>query len=300
MRPLVALVTAREARGLDEDMPLLEAALEAAGARSQMVDWDDAKVDWGTFDLALLRSTWDYTDRLREFLVWVDAAASRTTLLNPPSVVRWNTDKHYLAELARAGVPVVPSTFIEPGESADRALHDFLGRHSNSAEFVVKPSVGAGSRDTQRHLRGEVEAAVAQALRLLNAERSVLLQPYLDSVDRDGETALIYFAGQFSHAIRKGPLLPPGVAGSPAVGLFAPEKITSRTPGVDELRVAERVLAALPFSAPSYARIDLIRDGAGAPTLLELELAEPSLFFAHAPGAAEHFTSVVLTAAASV
>jgi O-ureido-D-serine cyclo-ligase len=300
MKPLVALVTAREARGLDEDMPLLEAALEAAGARSQMVDWDDAKVDWGAFDLALLRSTWDYTDRLREFLTWVDAAASRTTLLNPPATVRWNTDKHYLAELARAGVPVVPSTFIEPGESADRALHDFLERHPNSAEFVVKPSVGAGSRDTQRHLRGEVRPAVAQAQRLLSAERSVLLQPYLDSVDRDGETALMYFAGQFSHAIRKGPLLPPGLAGSPAVGLFAPEKITPRTPGVDELRVAERVLAALPFSAPLYARIDLIRDGAGAPTLLELELTEPSLFFAHASGAAERFTSVVLTAAAAI
>jgi hypothetical protein len=300
MKPVVALVTAREARGLDEDMPLLEAALEAAGARSELVDWDDEKVDWGAFDLALLRSTWDYTDRLREFLVWVDAAASRTTLLNPPSVVRWNTDKHYLAELARAAVPVVPSTFIEPGESADRALHDFLVRHHDSAEFVVKPSVGAGSVDTQRHVRGQVEPAVAQAQRLLNGERSVLLQPYLDSVDRDGETALIYFAGEFSHAIRKGPLLPPGLKGSPAIGLFAPEKITPRAPGVDELRVAERVLAALPFAAPLYARIDLIRDAAGAPTLLELELTEPSLFFAHAPGAAERFTSVALNAAATV
>ena len=299
MKPLVALVKAREARGLDEDMPLLEAALEAAGAQSQIVDWDDGEVDWGAFGLALLRSTWDYTDRLREFLIWVDAAARRTALLNPPSVVRWNTDKHYLAELARADVPVVPSTFIEQGESADRAVRDFLALH-DSAEFVVKPSVGAGSRDTQRHFRGQVEPAVAQAQRLLDSERSVLLQPYLDSVDRDGETALIYFAGQFSHAIRKGPLLPPGLAGSPAVGLFAPEKIAPRTPGVDELRVAERVLAALPFAAPLYARIDLIRDAAGAPTLLELELTEPSLFFAHAPGAAERFTSVVLEVAATV
>ena len=299
MKPLVALVTARGARGLDEDMPLLEAALDAAGARSQIVDWDDGEVDWGAFGLALLRSTWDYTDRLREFLIWVDAAARRTALLNPPSVVRWNTDKHYLGELARADVPVVPSTFVEPGESADRALRDFLALHDDSKEFVVKPSVGAGSRDTQRHLRGQVEPAVAQAQRLLDSERSVLLQPYLDSVDRDGETALIYFAGQFSHAIRKGPLLPPGLAGSPAVGLFAPEKIAPRTPGVDELRVAERVLAALPFAAPLYARIDLIRDAAGAPTLLELELTEPSLFFAHAPGAAERFTSVVLEVAAT-
>lgn len=213
MKPLVALVTAREARGLDEDMPPLEAALHAVGAQSQIVDWDDAQVDWGSFDVALLRSTWDYTDRLQEFLAWVDAAARHTTLLNPPAVVRWNTDKHYLAELARAAVPVVPSTFIEPGESAEQALQDFLARHGDASEFVVKPSVGAGSRDTQRLGRTEFEPAVAQARRLLSAGRSVLLQPYLDSVDRDGETALIYVAGQFSHAIRKGPLLPPGAGG---------------------------------------------------------------------------------------
>ena len=294
MKPQIALVTAREARGLDEDMPPLRAALQAAGARSEIVDWDNGTVDWGAFDLALLRSTWDYTDRLQEFLVWVDATSRRTTLLNPPSVIRWNTDKHYLAELARATVPVVPSTFIEPGESATQALHNFLSGHGDSPEFVVKPSVGAGSRDTERHLRERVEPALAQAGRLLDAGRSVLLQPYLDSVDRDGETALIYTAGQFSHAVRKGPLLPPGLAGSPAVGLFAPEKITPRTPGVDELRVAERVLAALPFAAPLYARIDLIRDAAGAPTLLELELTEPSLFFAYAPGAAERFASAIL------
>jgi hypothetical protein len=299
VKPVVALVTTREARGLDEDMPLLEAALRAAGGRAQIVDWDDPAVDWGSFDLALLRSTWDYTDRLREFLVWVDATARLTTLLNPPSVVRWNTDKHYLAELARAAVPVVPSTFIEPGESAERALNSFLARH-DCPEFVVKPSVGAGSRDTQRHIRSQVEPAVAQAQRLLSAERSVLLQPYLERVDRDGETALIYFAGRFSHAIRKGPLLPPGLAGSPAVGLFAPEKITPRTPGADELRVADRVLAALPFAAPLYARIDLIRDAAGAPALLELELTEPSLFFAHSAGAAERLTAVALEVAAAV
>ncbi len=293
---MVALVTAREARGLDEDMPLLEAALHAAGIETHIADWDDPEVDWSSFGVALLRSTWDYTDRLSEFLAWVDATAPGTSLLNPAAVVRWNTDKHYLAELARAAVPVVPSTFVEPGESPGKALESFLARH-HCAEFVVKPSVGAGSRDTERHARTRVEPAIAQAQRLLDAGRSVLLQPYLDSVDRDGETALIYFAGHFSHAIRKGPLLPPGRAGSPAVGLFAPEKITPRTPGADELRVADLVLAALPFKAPLYARIDLIRDASGAPTLLELELTEPSLFFAYAPGAAERFTATVLEVA---
>jgi O-ureido-D-serine cyclo-ligase len=214
-------------------------------------------------------------------------------VLNPPAVVRWNTDKHYLRELARAAVPVVPSTFVEPGESAEQALNSFLARH-DCPEFVVKPSVSANARDTERHARTRVEPAVAQARRLLDAERSVLLQPYLDSVDRDGETSLIYFAGKFSHAIRKAPLLPPGIAGSPAVGLSAQERITPRVPGADELRVAEKVLAVLPFETPLYARIDLIRDADGAPTLLELELTEPSLFLVHSPGAAERFAAAVL------
>ena len=147
----------------------------------------------------------------------------------------------------------------------------------------------------QRHARVQkVAAAVAQAQQLLDAGRSVLLQPYLDSVDLDGETSLIFLAGRFSHAIRKGPLLPPGAAGSPAIGLFAPEKITVRVPGADELRVADQILAAMPFEAPLYARVDLIRDAAGAPVLLELELTEPSLFFAQSAGAAERFTDAVL------
>jgi O-ureido-D-serine cyclo-ligase len=299
VKPVIALVTAGAARGLDEDLPPLEVALSAAGAEVHVPDWDDPEVNWASFDLAVLRSTWDYTDRLREFLVWVETASSLTTLSNPAAVVRWNTDKHYLAELAGAGVAVVPSSFIEPGRNADQALAQFLARH-DCAELVVKPSVGAGSRDTQRHVRTEIGAAIAHAKRLLEAQRSVLLQPYLERVDQDGETALMYFAGQFSHAIRKGPLLPPGATASPAIGLFAPEKITPRTPGADELQLADRVLAALPFSAPLYARVDLIRDAEGAPCVLEVELTEPSLFFAYATASADRFATAILKAVTTV
>jgi hypothetical protein len=293
MKPAIALVTARAARGLDEDLPPLQAALEAAGVEVHVADWDDPEVNWASFELALLRSTWDYAERLKEFLVWVETASSLTTLLNPAPIVRWNTDKHYLAELARAGVAVVPSTFVEPGETSEQAIPRFLAQH-DCADFVVKPSVGAGSRDTQRYARGEVRSAVAHAQRLLDANRSVLLQPYLERVDKDGETALMFFAGRFSHAIRKGPLLPPGAAAAPAIGLFAPEKIAVRIPGADELRLADQVLAALPFAAPLYARIDLIRDTDGTPRLLELELTEPSLFFAYSTTAAERFVATIL------
>jgi len=287
----IALVTARPARGLDEDEPPLHLALQKAGCNVQIAEWDDAKVDWASFDIALLRSAWDYAERVSEFLAWVERASKLTHVLNPLPVVRWNTDKHYLAELGKAGVAVVPSVFIEPGADASRALQAFLASYEH-AELVVKPAIGAGSRDAARHRRGELGSTVAHIRRLLDEHRSVLLQPYLDRVDRDGETALMFFEGRFSHAIRKGPLLSPG--GTATTGLFAPESITPRVPGTDEMRLAEQVVAAIPFGTPLYARIDLIRDEKGVPCLLELELTEPSLFFAHAAESAEKFTAAVL------
>lgn len=291
--PRIALVSVAAAHSLDDDLlPLLD-ALRAAGAEAQVADWDDASVDWLRFDLALLRSTWDYTDRLPAFVAWAERASARTRLLNPLDVLRWNTDKHYLADLARAGVAIVPSTFVEPGEDAVAALDAFLTAHAQAAEFVVKPAVGAGSRDAQRHARADRTRAVAHAARLLAAGRSVLLQPYLDRVDEHGETALIHFDGVFSHAIRKGPLLLRGEG--PTEALFAPEQIAPREPDDAERALAAQALAAVPFAGPlAYARVDVIRDAEGAPRLLELELVEPSLFFAHGAGSARRCADAVL------
>lgn len=294
--PRIALVTAAAARALDDDLAPLAAALDAQGAAVTIADWDDAAIDWSRFDLALLRSTWDYSLRLPEFLAWVRRVSTQTRLLNPPGIVRWNTDKHYLGELARAGVAVVPSTFVEPGADAGAALHEFLAAHTAHADFVIKPCVGAGSRDAQRHRRDDRAAAVTHLRRLLDAGRSALLQPYLDRVDADGETALLFFAGAFSHAIRKGPLLRRDE--DPTRALFAPEHIQARTPGADELVLAQHVLAAIPCTDPLlYVRIDLLRDARGQPAVLELELAEPSLFFASAPGSVERFAAAVLARA---
>lgn len=274
------------------------AAFAAAGARAEVADWDDDGVDWTRFDTALLRSAWDYTERLPQFLAWVERTAAITRLLNPPPVVRWNSDKHYLRELAASGLPVVPTAFVEAGAAGQQptdaaaALTAFLARH-DCAELVVKPAVGAGSRDTRRHARTAEAGILAHLRPLLAAGRSMMMQPYLDGVDRDGETALVFIDGRFSHAIRKGPLLPAGATATTA--LFAPEEITPRVPGADELRVAERLLAQLPFHELLYARVDLIRDAGGSPRLLELELTEPSLFFAHAPGSAQKLAAATLT-----
>ncbi len=296
--PRIALVTARAARGLDDDMVPLVDALAQAGAEPEVVDWDDEAVDWSAFDLALLRSPWDYTQRLDEFVAWLDRTAARTRLVNPAAVVRWSADKHYLADLERAGVAIVPSRFVEPGDDAGAAIAAFLAEFPASADVVVKPCVGAGSRDAQRHARDQVDAMHTHVGRLLAARRSVLLQPYLARVDEAGETALLHFDGAYSHAIRKGPLLRRGE--DPTRALFAAEHITPRTPSMDEHDLARRALAAIPHAAAlAYARVDLIRDATGTPVLLELELAEPSLFFAQADGSAARFADVLIERAAA-
>jgi O-ureido-D-serine cyclo-ligase len=287
------LVTARAARGTDYDMPPLLAALREAGVNAHEVDWDDDSADWSTFDLALLRSTWDYFERLPEFLAWAEEVSTQTRLLNPLDVIRWNTDKHYLADLARSGVPVVPSAFVEPGEDDVAAVDARLAASPQAGDVVVKPAVGAGSRDAQRHARDNRDAIIAHVRRLLDAHRSALLQPYLERVDEHGETALLFFEGGFSHAIRKGPLLKRNEG--PTAGLYATETIAPRAPSPAELDIARRALAAIPFDQPLlYARVDLLHDGDGSPRLLELELVEPSVFAEYAEGAAARFAHAIV------
>ena len=298
----IALVTAIAAAGADDDLTPLLDACASAGLAVQVRAWDDPTVGWSRFDAAILRSPWDYVPRLREFLAWSEHVSTQTRLINPLPVVRWNTDKHYLADLATRGVPIVPTAFVEPDMEPLPALQAFLAAHADAAEFVVKPCVGAGSKDAQRYARSQEFAAANHLARLLDADRSAMLQPYLSSVDEHGETALMYFAGEFSHAIRKGALLRPDTG--PADHLFAAETIAARLPSQDELALADRVIAAARDAlrldqAPLYARVDLIRDDAGQPCLLELELCEPSLFFAHAPGSADRFAALLARALAT-
>ena len=285
----IALVTAEQARTLDEDLSPLADALHHVDIDAQIVSWD-AAIDWTQFDMLLLRSTWDYMSRLTQFLKWAEQVSRLSVLVNSLTTIRWNIDKHHLGALAARGVPVVPTSFIEPGADVAPALERFLAQDA-CAEFVIKPAIGSGSRDAQRHARGSRAAAVAHAAALIAAGRSVLLQPYLARVDEEGEAALVFFGGEFSHSIRKGALLKSG-AGS-TTGLFAPETISARTASADELAVARQALAALPVDAPLYARVDLLRATAAQPLVLELELIEPSLFFAQAPAAAARFAECI-------
>lgn len=288
----IAIATSRRARGTDDDEPLLLPALERAGASPELLDWDDATVDWAGFELVVLRSTWDYTFHHAEFLAWTERVAAATRLRNGPDVVRWNSDKTYLTDLAAAGVPIVPTTVLQPGAPATVPT---------DGEVVVKPTVSAGSRDTARYRADEHDGATAHARRLLDAGRSVLVQPYQAAVDDAGETALLFLGGQFSHAARKGPLLRAG--GAITDKLFALEQMSSRTATAAQRAVADQALAAAADAVPGagdllYARVDLVPGADGEPLLLELELVEPSVFLPQAPaGTADRFAAAIVAAA---
>jgi len=270
----VALVTAASARTLDEDLPPLVQALAAVGIPAEPVVWDDAAVDWAAYGLAVVRSTWDYTPRRDEFVAWAERVESLTRLENSAATLRWNTDKRYLRELVGRGIPVVPTHWIEPGDAA---------RFPFDGPFVVKPAVSAGAKDTARYSPADEKPATDHVRRLQATGRVVMVQPYLAQLDEAGETGMIYLDGVYSHAIRKGAILRSDL--KYVGGLYATEDIGRRDPTEPERRLAEQVLAAVPRTL--YARVDVAPGPEGDPLLLELELTEPSLFFACSDGA-EH------------
>jgi hypothetical protein len=270
----VALATCAELPALDEDEQLVLEPLRARGIEAEPAVWDAEAVDWSAYDLTVVRSAWDYAARRDRFLAW---AESVPRLLNGPDVLRWNTDKRYLAELEAAGLPVVPTRFAEPGEEVP----------APGGDFVVKPAVSAGARDTRRFRAGEDPAELVEAIH--SSGRTAMVQPYLAEVDEQGETGVVFIGGAFSHAFRKGPLLAHRAA--PVEGLFAAEHISAREPSPGELELAEAVCdwAQQRFGDLLYARVDIVPPG----LVLELEVTEPSLFLAQGEGAAERFAAAI-------
>lgn len=275
----------------DRDLGPLVAALRAAGADAEAVHWDDPDADWAAYDLVVIRSTWDYSGRAAEFTAWAERCAEATRLANPAAVVRWNTDKRYLGDLAAAGVPVVPTRYVAPGEPC--GPRDLPGGH----DFVVKPVFGAGARLAARYTPAERGTAAAQVARLHAGGLTAMVQPYLERIDVSGERALQYAGGRLLHASRKRAVLSPGTAYD--AQKTAHPGLEPWTPTAAELAVAESALAAVP-GAPEllYARVDLVDGPDGAPCVMELELVEPNLFLWLHPGSLERVVAEILAAAA--
>ncbi|MGI8663925.1 MAG: ATP-grasp domain-containing protein [Acidimicrobiales bacterium] len=265
----VALVTfAGMANGYEDDA-LLAAALSRLGADVTFVCWDDAAVQWAALDLAVVRSTWDYHQRPDAFLAWADFVRTASLLVNDAPTLRWNSHKGYLLELATAGVPVVPTVLARRGEVFTLP----------AGRWVVKPAVSIGAERTVR------DAAQAD-LDALVAVSDVLVQPYVREVE-SGEVSLVCFGGVPSHAVRK----------VPAAGDFRTQEHLGATvtavPVTEALdQLAGTVLSLLP-TTPAYARVDVV-DTPDGPLLMELELIEPTLFFAHEVGAADALAALLL------
>lgn len=282
----IALATCAQLPGGDDDARRLEGALHAAGITAGWYVWDDPHVDWASFDLTVVRATWDYPLDRDAFLAW---ARRVPRLANPADVLAWNTDKTYLRDATTAGLPVVPTSWAEPGEPVELP----------GGEFVLKPSVGAGSNGAGRFGGNGHDAARMHATALHDAGRTVLVQPYLTDIDTAGETAMVFVDGAFSHAVGKAPMLGPNSADDLAPGLsstlFRPERITPRTPDGAELAVGDQVMADIRkrFGGDLlYARVDVLPSPDG-PLVIEIELTEPSLFLEHDADAAARFAAAV-------
>jgi len=290
----LALVTSASSLPIDFDMPLLLQACRTLGLQAEVCDWEDPAVAWNRFDAAVLRSPWNYVDALPAFMSWCDRVAGMTRLFNPPRVARWSLDKRYLADLARRGVPVVPSGFVAPNQDAQTALHRFLQQQPGAAELVVKPTVGAYSRDVQRFPRDAADRALAYVQLLQGRGQHVILQPYLRAIERDGETNLAFFDGHYSHAIRKSAML----MADGTVHVPTQDLRQARHADAAEQAVASAALRAaaaqLELEEPLlYARVDLIRGDDGQPMVLELEICEPSLNLPFAEGSALRFAQAM-------
>jgi len=263
---------------------LLSRALQARGVTTRRVDWADPTVDWSQFAVALFRTTWDYFDRAEEFARWLPRVASQTRLCNRRDLVEWNRDKHYLEDLRRSGIPVVPSVYRERGSPLDL---ERLLEECGWDEVVVKPCVSGSARHTYR-IRRETAGTVTGVLEGLLEREALIFQPFQTNILSEGEETLVLFGGEYSHAVKKR-----AKPGDFRVQDDHGGTTQEWTPTREQRELAERVWRACP-TAPVYGRVDLVKDNRGEWAVMELELIEPELWLRHDPASAERLAEAVV------
>lgn len=264
------------------DDRLLADALAARGLSSARVDWADPAVDWSAFRALVFRTTWDYYDRQAEFARWLESVAARR-LVNDVATVRWNLDKHYLGDLARRGVAVVPTRFLERGERCE--LGAILAAEG-WAEGVVKPAVSGGARHTHRFDAASA-AATERIVGALLADEAFLVQPFEPHILDHGEDTLVMVEGRFTHALTKR-----AKPGDFRVQDDHGGTVHPCTPSPEQVALATRALAAAE-GTPAYGRVDMVRRRDGQWAVMELELIEPELWLRRHPPAAEALAAAI-------
>jgi glutathione synthase/RimK-type ligase-like ATP-grasp enzyme len=278
----LAFATHRGLPQLSEDDRLAIRELQVHGASVDGAVWDAPLVDWSHYDGVILRSTRDYHLRREEFEKWLALLDSvGTRVCNPTPLLRWNIDKHYLGDLASRGIPVAPTVFLDRGEST----LDELRAHLTWDDVVIKPTVSASGHETRRVTSANASTHAAWFEELHRAV-DLMVQPFFEELAAQGEWSLVFFSGQYSHAVRK-------VA---AEGEFKAQhehggRVMAEQPRGKLVRAAEATVAQLPHGW-LYARVDGFERG-GEFVVTEVELIEPSLFLAHHPSAPRRFAAAI-------
>jgi hypothetical protein len=275
----VTLVTCRAHPTLPEDDRFLLASLERRGIRHRVAIWDDPDVDWSESPVTLVRAAWDSHLNPGGFIAWLDGLRGQSDLLNTASLLRWNFDKQYLVELGEKGRNVVPTAIV--ASASEAAIVQALQRIP-AAEIVVKPRFGADAYGVTR-MPPEPEAIAAHFERF-GAHGGLLIQPFIPGVALERERSLVFIGGRFSHALYRNPF------GSGPTRQ-TPDNV--HTPTAQELSYCRELLGSLPRL--TYARVDLL-PFCERPTLMELEIIDPSLFFKAQPSAADALAAEVQAA----
>ncbi|UNX54043.1 hypothetical protein MF406_13975 [Georgenia sp. TF02-10] len=296
-KPIVTLATCAALPNLDEDDAGLPDALAERGIEPRVAVWNDPDVDWAEAGMVVLRSVHDYAKDREAFLRWVDSVPR---VVNHADVVRWNTDKHYMVELAERGMPVIPTVWLEPERGLTK--HQVHTRFPASGDFVVKPAVSSGGHGTGRYTANDARSrqqAVGHAMELLERGRSVMVQRYLESVDKRGETALIYMNGLVSHAVEKEAMLHGPYREQ---GEEPTEVAHAREATAAEWRLGEEARAAIHSYIKSrlgrdeqltFSRIDVVEGENGQMHVMEVSLVDASLYLSTTPGALESFADAI-------
>ena len=267
----------------NEDTVLLK-FLQEKGLNITFEIWNNPAVNWDQYDVLLLKSPWDYFDFIHDFNNWLDLIEKKKLrMLNPLPIVRWNTDKHYLQDIANAGFSITPSIWIEKGEAFKV---DTLFRQFGSEKIIVKPCISGGAKNTFAVSRENAEDHAIK-LNALFAQEAFLAQPFLPEVQTQGEWSFVYFNGTFSHSLLKVPL-----EGDFRVQHYLGGHILPSNPPAHLLEVANQIIEQVAKGC-LYDRVDGL-EVAGSLMVMELELIEPFLFLFTNENAMENYYKALL------
>lgn len=279
----------------DFEIGMINEALNRSGIDSSPVVWHEEH-HWPSYDALIFRSPWDYPEKKQEFMAWLDRTQTLTRIINPPPLILWNLDKRYLSELSTHGVNTTPTVFCNTYDECLEAISEISG-----GDYVIKPNVSVGSRDTGL-FTGADPRGHELCQQILRSGRVVLVQPAIQAIQQDAERGLLFFNGQFSHAIKKGAILE---LGGGYIGGKYTENISLAESSYEEVSLGQTTLEAIrsisaknhwgaDAETPLYARIDVITPSPGEPPmLLEAELFEPSIFIRYSSESLDRFVKAV-------